>query len=36
MENFAAYGLALASLAVVGILGLLLSPLSALKNRRRG
>ncbi len=36
MDNFAAYGLALASLAAVGILGLLLSPLSALKKQAQG
>ena len=36
MEDFAAYGLALVSLAAVGILGLLLSPLSALKKQAAG
>jgi uncharacterized MAPEG superfamily protein len=36
MENFAPYGLALVSLAAVGLLGLLLSPLSALKKQASG
>lgn len=36
MQDFAAYGLTLVSLVAVGALGLLLSPLSALKKQAKG
>ena len=36
MENFSAYGPALISLAAVGLFGLMLSPLSALKKQAAG